>query len=69
MIDTKVAIVVQGSIPELCGCIETSMVELFDNRYVALYEVAIAAATATAYVVGVLGDRASSISTLIVRSP
>ena len=53
LIATKLAASIQGAILEVFGSIKTKMIELFDERYVAVSEVVAAATTAVVAVVGV----------------
>lgn len=53
MIDFEVVTSVWGSILDFFGSIKTTMIELFDNHYVALSEAVVATATTTVVAVGV----------------
>ena len=46
MIHNEVAVAIRDEIPKMFGSIKTTLIETFDERYVALSDVAVAAATA-----------------------
>ena len=58
IIATKVVEVIREVTPELFGLVKTAMIELFNDRYAALSEVVVTAATMAVVVVGVRGERA-----------
>ena len=58
LISDEVVTIVWGSIPNLFRSINTAMIELFDDRYAALYESVVVAATMPVVANGVHGERA-----------